>query len=340
MRAEENAPVLALVIARTSSTGATVPPPVTTTFMGPLPPRDAAPGTLPDARTRSLASVSPRGPTPRRPALPPEPTHDAHDRRSRPVRPRRPRPLRRIPPLADLRPPFARRRPRPAARGLDEILGYHYYTELAHSAGMPAAEVDPGLPAAERVRNLARHLPAIDNTVQYSWLMEIARTFYGFPHDAITEATVDDLLDRADRSAPGRGEAWDAEVWGKTGLEAVFLTNDFDDPLTGFDPLKFVPCLRTDDLVLKLHEPRDRGCGSAGRLERRGRRPRRASGWRSPPSSATSRSGGAPAPARSACRRTSGPSRPRIAEEGRDPDPQGAPSGPGFEGGRARRDPP
>ena len=32
---------------------------------------------------------------------------------------------------------------RPAARNLDEVLGYHYYTELAHSAGMPAARVAP-----------------------------------------------------------------------------------------------------------------------------------------------------------------------------------------------------
>ena len=28
---------------------------------------------------------------------------------------------------------------RPTARSLDEILGYHYYTELAHSAGMDKA---------------------------------------------------------------------------------------------------------------------------------------------------------------------------------------------------------
>ena len=40
----------------------------------------------------------------------------------------------------------------PAARSLDDILGYHYYTELAHSAGLDkkalAAEVEP----RERVR--------------------------------------------------------------------------------------------------------------------------------------------------------------------------------------------
>jgi glucuronate isomerase len=143
---------------------------------------------------------------------------------------------------------------RPAARNLDEILGYHYYTELAHSGGMPAEQVAPTLAPKTRARNLAEHLHTIDNTVQYSWLLEIARTFHDFPHDRITPANVGDLYDRADREKIGA--AWDREVWDKTRLEAVFLTNDFDDRLDGWDTQKYVPCLRTDDLVLKLHEPR------------------------------------------------------------------------------------
>src|SRR3954468_17379279 len=142
---------------------------------------------------------------------------------------------------------------RPAARNLDEVLGYHYYTELAHSAGMPAELVAAGLDPPAPAGNLAEHLDRIDNTVQYSWLLEIARTFHDFPHDRITPQNIGELYDRADR--PHDGPAWDREVWTKTHLEAVFLTNDFDDPLEGWDTRKYVPCLRTDDLVLKLHEP-------------------------------------------------------------------------------------
>src|SRR3954451_23594936 len=74
---------------------------------------------------------------------------------------------------------------RPAARNLDEILGYHYYTELAHSAGMPAAQVSPELDPRTRARNLSQYLHRFDNTVQYSWLVEIAQTFHGFRHDRI-----------------------------------------------------------------------------------------------------------------------------------------------------------
>jgi glucuronate isomerase len=142
---------------------------------------------------------------------------------------------------------------RPAARNLDEVLGYHYYTELSHSAGMPAGRVAAELSPRVRVRNLAEHLHQIDNTVQYSWLLEIARTFHGFAHERITPETIGELYDHADRE--GDGTAWDRQVWDRSRLEAVFLTNEFDDPLEGWDTEKYVPCLRTDDLVLKLHEP-------------------------------------------------------------------------------------
>lgn len=140
---------------------------------------------------------------------------------------------------------------RPAARGIGEILGYHYYTELAHSAGMPAELVAEAVDPEVRVRHLAEYLDRIDNTEQHCWLIEIAKTFHDFPHDRITPATIDDLVRRADHSRDG--EAWDRAVWERSNLEAVFLTNDFDDPLTGWDTGRFVPCLRTDDLVLRLH---------------------------------------------------------------------------------------
>src|SRR6185295_7925457 len=56
---------------------------------------------------------------------------------------------------------------RPTARNLDDILGYHYYTELAHSAGMDKAPLAADVSPRERVRTLLGWLPHIDNTVQY-----------------------------------------------------------------------------------------------------------------------------------------------------------------------------
>src|SRR5277367_4625623 len=89
---------------------------------------------------------------------------------------------------------------RPAARDFDEVLGYHYYTELAHSAGMPSDRVAASLSPKARVGNLAEYLELIYNTVQYAWLLEIARTFHGFTADLITPQGVADLFDRAERS--------------------------------------------------------------------------------------------------------------------------------------------
>jgi glucuronate isomerase len=51
---------------------------------------------------------------------------------------------------------------------------------------------------------------------------------------------------------------WERQVIARTKLDGVFLTNDFDDPLTGFDTSFYIPCLRTDDLVFHLRDPKVR----------------------------------------------------------------------------------
>lgn len=142
---------------------------------------------------------------------------------------------------------------RPAAQGLDDILGYHYYTELAHSAGMDQGPLASNIEPRERVRALLAHLDRFDNTVQYRWFLEIARAFLGFRGERLTAADADTLFDTAEElmNRPG----WEDEVLRRSRLEKVFLTNEFDDPLTGFDTTRYIPCLRTDDLVFHLHRP-------------------------------------------------------------------------------------
>src|SRR5215472_7523383 len=142
---------------------------------------------------------------------------------------------------------------RPAARTLDDILGYHYYTELAHSAGMDQAPLAREVEPRERVRAILAHMDRFDNTVQYSWFLEIARTFLGFQGDRLSAADADFLYDAAARLMAQPD--WEEQVLRRSNLEKVFLTNDFDDPLEGFDTARYVPCLRTDDLVFHLHRP-------------------------------------------------------------------------------------
>lgn len=139
----------------------------------------------------------------------------------------------------------------PASTTLADIMGYHYYTELAHSAGMPKARIEqPGLEAKEKVGRLVEYLGTLDNTIQSSWLLEMAREFFDFQDDSITANNWETLYDRA--AAKMSRPDWTAQVLKQSKLEAVFLTNDFDDPLTGFDTAVYVPCLRTDDLVFHL----------------------------------------------------------------------------------------
>jgi glucuronate isomerase len=142
---------------------------------------------------------------------------------------------------------------RPAARSLDDILGYHYYTELAHSVGMDQAPLAAAADPHERVRAILYHMAQFDNTVQYQWFLEICRAFLNYQGNRISLADCTWLCERAEKLM---GQAdWEEHVLRQSNLEKVFLTNDFDDPLTGFDTNRYVPCLRTDELVFHLDKP-------------------------------------------------------------------------------------
>src|SRR5437660_12823218 len=80
---------------------------------------------------------------------------------------------------------------RPTARSLDDILGYHYYTELAHSAGMEKDLLAPEADPRDRVRAILSFMDRFDNTVQFSWFLEIARTFLGFEGERLPAADSD-----------------------------------------------------------------------------------------------------------------------------------------------------
>src|SRR2546421_2184931 len=109
---------------------------------------------------------------------------------------------------------------RPAARNLDDILGYHYYTELAHSAGMGKDVLGPAVEPRRRVRALLAHMGTFDNTAQYGWFLEIVRTFLGFRGDRLGPDDCDALCDSAER-AMARPD-WEEQVLRRSNLEKVF----------------------------------------------------------------------------------------------------------------------
>ena len=138
-----------------------------------------------------------------------------------------------------------------ASKTLADIMGYHYYTELAHSAGLAKNRIEePGLAPKEKVARLVPWLATIENTAQYSWLLEMCQTFFDFKDDQITEYNWENLYDTSLKIMSD--SSWEETVLEKSGLDQVYLTNDFDDPLSDFDTSYYVPCLRTDDLVFHL----------------------------------------------------------------------------------------
>ena len=145
----------------------------------------------------------------------------------------------------------------PTSRSLADLLGYHYYTELAHSSGMDKHLIEEAdLSPREKVGRLFDYLSNIDNTVQWSWFVELSQELFGFEGDQIDKSNWESVYDMAESKMIG--ENWEQLVLDKSNVEKVFLTNDFDDPLEGFNTHRYVPCLRTDDLVFHLAQPRVR----------------------------------------------------------------------------------
>ena len=158
-------------------------------------------------------------------------------------------------PLVD---PHSHINPRsPASQTIADLLGYHYYTELAHSAGMPRERIEaPGISPEEKVSRLFEYLHHINHSVQWSWFLELSKDLFGFEADHIDKSNWKQLYDLA--LSKMQQTDWEDQVLRKSGVERIFLTNDFDDPLDDFDTHRYVPCLRTDDLVFHLALPQTR----------------------------------------------------------------------------------
>lgn len=145
----------------------------------------------------------------------------------------------------------------PFARSLRELLGYHYYTELAHSAGMSRQVIAPDEPDERMIPALLEAMAAIDNTVQYGWLVELARELFGFQGGRLTHRNWQPLAEAVREAADRPGRA--REIMDLSRIEKVFLTNAFDEDLGAIDTDLFVPCLRADALVFRMNDPAVRG---------------------------------------------------------------------------------
>jgi glucuronate isomerase len=153
----------------------------------------------------------------------------------------------------------------PSAASLRQLLGYHYFTELAHSAGLPKAALADDLPDDRMVPALVAAMARFNNTVQYGWFMDLAHTLLDFKDRHLTVDNWPALAATAASRFASKG--WTTEVLRRGSIEKVFLTNSINESLEGFDRETFVPCLRCDDLVFGLarQEVRDSLAQRGGR---------------------------------------------------------------------------
>jgi glucuronate isomerase len=101
------------------------------------------------------------------------------------------------------------------------------------------------------VRRLVARMEPLRNTIQYSWFLELSRAYFDFPEgEHVTTANWEKLYDNAAKKMAQPD--WEDQVLSRAKVDAIFLTNNFDDPLDGFDTKRYIPCLRTDDLVFHL----------------------------------------------------------------------------------------
>lgn len=138
----------------------------------------------------------------------------------------------------------------PGASSLRDLLGYHYYIELAWSCGLPKSAMAAELPDEKMIPALIQTMSKFSNTVQYGWLIDMARQYFGFSDRHLTLDNWKPLAQAV--AAKVRSPGWPTEVLRRGNIEKIFLTNNFSESLDGFDRQTFVPCLRCDNLVFTL----------------------------------------------------------------------------------------
>jgi glucuronate isomerase len=133
-----------------------------------------------------------------------------------------------------------------------EILSYHYYTELIN-----ATELQPGGFPTDDPRRftkiLVEKLPLIKNTVQFDWLMTISELQYGIDRSEWTADSWESIYDRI--QAVIDASDYTEQVIAKSNISAVFLTNSYNEDLSGVDTTFYTPCLRVDPFMSYASTP-------------------------------------------------------------------------------------
>jgi glucuronate isomerase len=89
-------------------------------------------------------------------------------------------------------------------------MGYHWVKTELIAVGMPGSDLDPSLPADERVRRSIPYLKRMRNTAMSWCLFRIFRDLYDFDEPILTESNYRDLFDRVAKT--GQDPTWASTV--------------------------------------------------------------------------------------------------------------------------------
>jgi glucuronate isomerase len=128
-----------------------------------------------------------------------------------------------------------------AAPDLAALMSYHWVQTELRAVGMPASDLDPALPADERVRRAIPFLRKMRNTAMAWCLFRIFRDLYDFDERHLTEANWRTLFDKV--AATGRDPSWaPAVLRDRCNIRTVVtsLGNRSDDPTRNPDHILFM----------------------------------------------------------------------------------------------------
>lgn len=139
----------------------------------------------------------------------------------------------------------------PSAENLADIFTYHYISTELVSAGMDRALLEDPYAPEEKIKNALPFLWRIENSTTYWCFMKICRELFDFEDTELNERNWEALYRRADKRL--REEGWYRKVLkDRLNVRRAFLTNEFDDPLEGYDGEAFIPALRLDPLINQI----------------------------------------------------------------------------------------
>jgi hypothetical protein len=98
----------------------------------------------------------------------------------------------------------------PNAPDLASLMGYHRVRTALIAVGMPPKDLDPALPADERVRRSIPYIPRMRNTAVGWCLFRIFRDLYDFGDSQLTGSNYQDLFDKV--AATGEDPDWSRSV--------------------------------------------------------------------------------------------------------------------------------